>query len=109
MDMPMRAPRQPCLDLRGFVCGIVVHHQMHIRTFRHVGVDLFEKVEKFFGAMAFVAFSDHGTCSDIQGRKQRSRTMADIGMGPPLGHAWQHRQNRLLTIQRLDLRLFIHT
>ena len=109
MHMPVRTSRQPSLDLRGLVRGIVVHDQMHIRAFRHMGINLFEKVEKLLGAVTFVTLADHGSRGDIKGSKQRRCAVADVGVGPSLCHAWHHRQNRLLTVQRLYLRFFIHT
>ena len=58
--------------------------------------------------MAFIAFPDHGAGGDIERGKERCRPVASAGMRPPPGHAGCHGQDRLLAIQRLDLRFFIH-
>ena len=43
VDMPMRAARQPGLDLRRLVGGVVVHYDVDVRPLRHRGVDPLEK------------------------------------------------------------------
>ena len=72
---------------------------MHVRAFEHAGVDLFEEVEKLDRAVALVALFDHGSCCNIQRRKQRRRAMADIGMGPALRHAVRQRKIRFNPLQ----------
>ena len=62
----MRTTRKPGLDLRRLVGGVVVHHQMHVRPFRHGCVDLLEEVEKLGRPVAFVAFADHRPCCDVE-------------------------------------------
>jgi len=109
VHMIMWASRQPRLYLFCFVRGVIVHNDMNIQVICDPGVNLLQESQKLFRPMAFVTFSDYGTRSDIKGGKQRSRTVMDIGMGPPLCHAWHHRQNRLLTVKCLNLGLFIHT
>lgn len=61
----MWAPRQPGLDPGCLVGGVVIHHQMDIRPCRHLGINPLEEVEELGGAMALVAFADHGAGGDV--------------------------------------------
>ena len=103
LNMPMRAAREPRLDRGRFMCGVVIHHEMNIQVIRHLSVDTFQEVEKFRGTMTFVAFADYRTCCDVEGCKQRRRTVPEIGMGTSFRHARYHGQDWLFAVQRLDL------
>ena len=105
--MIVRPPRQPGPDRRRFMRGIVIHDDVDIETLRDTGVDLLEKVEKLGRAVALVAFTDHEARGDIEGCEQGSGAVTDIAMGPALGNAGHHRQDRLLAVERLDLALLI--
>ena len=109
MHVPVRAARQPRLDARRFVRGIVVHHQMHLRPVRHGNVDLLEEVEEPGCPMPFVAFPDHCPRGDIERGKQRRRAVSNVCVGSAFGDTRRHRQHRLFAVQRLDLRFFIYT
>src|SRR5256885_1953544 len=98
MDMPMGSPRQPSLDCRRFVGGIVVHDDVDVETLGHMAVDLPEKIEKLAGSMPLVALSDDEAGGDIQGGEQGCRAVAGIVMGPPFGHTRHHREYGLLTV-----------
>ncbi len=74
----MRAARQPSLDPRRLVGGIIVHDDMYVGACGHVPVDLFEKVQKLGRAVAFVALADDGTGGDIQRGEKRCGTVADV-------------------------------
>ena len=81
---------------------------MYVRPFRNRGVDLFQKVEELGRPVALVAFADHRASRDVERGKQRCRSMADVGMGSPLGDARRHRQHRLFPVQCLNLGFFVH-
>lgn len=70
--MPVRAARQPGLDPRRLVGGIIVHDDMHILAFGHLPVDLLEEVEELRRTVVLVALSDHCTGGDVEGGEQRS-------------------------------------
>ena len=72
-------------------------------------VYLLEKVEELGCAVPLIALSDHRTGCDVESGKERRGAIADIGMRPSLGHAGGHGQDRLLTVQCLDLRFFVYT
>lgn len=99
--------RQPSLDHRRFVRGVIVHDDMDIETVGDITVDLLEEIEKLGRSMALVAFADNGAGGDIERGEQRGRPVPDIGGGTSLGHAGHHRQDGLLAVERLDLRLLI--
>ena len=72
-------------------------------------VDLLQEVEKLPGPVAPVALADDEAGSDIEGCEQRGRSVALVIVRAPLRHARQHRQDRLCTVERLDLALFVDT
>ena len=43
---------------------------MHIRFLQHVSINLFQEIQKLFGTVAFIAFSDYSPSSNIKGGKQ---------------------------------------
>ena len=62
----MRPACHPGLDPRRPVSGVVVHHEMDVRPFRHGGIDTFEKVEELGCPMTLVAFADDGARGDVK-------------------------------------------
>lgn len=108
VNMPMRAARQPGLDLWRLVGGVVVHHEVYVRPLGHLGVDSLEEVEELGGPVPLVTFSDHGAGGDVERGEQGRRAIAYVGMCSAFGHTGCHRQDRLLTIQRLDLGFFVY-
>ena len=56
----------------------------------------------------FVAFADDKARGDVECCEQRGRAVTDVAMGAAFGQAGHYRQGRLLTIERLDLRLLAH-
>ena len=70
-------------------------------------VDLLEKIEKLRGLMAFIAFVDHKSGSDVEGREQRRCAMADIRVRPAFRDDRHHWQDRLLAIKGLYLALLV--
>lgn len=100
--MPVRTARQPGLDLRRFVGGVVVRDQMHVRPIRHTRVDLFEKVQELARAVTLVAFADHRAGGNVERGEERRRAVTDIGVGSALGHTGGHGQDRLLAIQSCE-------
>jgi hypothetical protein len=92
VHMIMRPPRQPVFDDGGFVrerrassAGLAARDQAHlnIEAVRNLRVDLLEEIEKL-GAVALVAFADHEARSDVEGREQRRRAVADMRVSPGL-------------------------
>ncbi len=69
MNMPMRTARQPGLDLRCLVSGIVVHHEVHVWPLGHLGVDPLEEIEELGCPVSFVALADHRASGDVERRE----------------------------------------
>jgi len=66
VDMIMRPPGEPRLDLGGFVGGIVIHDDMDIEPFGDVSIDLFEEVQELSRPVTLVAFADDETRGDVE-------------------------------------------
>ena len=109
VDVIVGPPRQPRLDRGGFVGRVVVHDDMDVEVLGDAGINLLEEVEELPGSMPPVALADDEAGGDVEGSEQGGRPVPDIGMGAPLGHARQHRQYRLFTVEGLNLTLFVHT
>ncbi len=59
--------------------------------------------------MAATALADDATGGDIEGCEQRGGAVTLAVVCAALGHARQHRQNRLCAVERLDPAFFIGT
>jgi len=79
-----------------------------VRRLRDGLVDRGQKLLELGGAMLAVQLADDGPVADVERREQAGDAVALVVMGAPLGHASQHRQQRLRAVQRLDLGLLVH-
>src|SRR5947209_18631840 len=70
-------------------------------------LDLIEEFTELPRAMAAIALPNHVAGCDVEGGKQRSRTMTLVVMAAPGGLARPHRQHWLAAVQRLNLALLI--
>jgi hypothetical protein len=61
--------------------SVIVHDNVNVEAIRDAGVDLLEKIQKLGSPVALVAFADHKSGSDVEGREQRRCAVADIRMG----------------------------
>ena len=98
---------KPCLDRRGLVRAVVVHHQMHIQLGWH-SLQWYAGTAKLpccDGACVTVQSPPRG---NVQCRKQRRRSMAHVVVRSALRNTWCQRQDRLCAVQRLYLALLIH-
>ena len=107
--MPIWPTSQPGLDLRGFMGGIIVHHQMHLRALRYTAVDLFQEIQELLCPVTFVAFANDEARGNIKRCKQRGGSMAHAIVGTSFNYALHHLKNRLLPVQGLDLALLVNT
>ena len=67
----MRPAGKPCLDLGGFVGGVVVHDDMDIEPFGNLSIDLFEEVQELGRPVTLVALADDEPRGDIERSEQR--------------------------------------
>jgi len=107
MQMVTRSLFQPGGDLRGFVRGVVIQHQVDVEAGRHCLLDLIKEAHKFLLTMPALAPTDDPTRGCLQSGKQGSRAMPIVIMSAPLRLAWTHRQDRLTAIECLHLALLI--
>ena len=61
----MRPPGEPRFDRGCFVGCIVIHDDMDIEPFRHLGIDLFEELQELDCPVTLVAFADDKPRGDI--------------------------------------------
>ena len=85
VDMPVRPSRQPGLDRRGLVGGVVVHDDVDVEACGNAAVDLLQEVEELPGPVAPVAFADDEAGGDIEGGKQRGRAVTLVVVCASLG------------------------
>src|SRR6266566_745690 len=71
-------------------------------------LDPLQKAQKLLMAMAWHAVAQHLTAQYVQGREQSRGSMAGVIVRLPLGDSRTEGQNRLGTVQGLDLALLIH-
>ena len=109
VDMITRMAREPSLYLTHLVRAIVVHYQVNLETAGEIGVDIVEKPQEFLMPVPAIATAYGDPAGYIQGRKQRCHSMPLVIMRLARRYAWRERQNRLSTVQRLDLTLFVYT
>ena len=92
-----------------FVGCIVVDDQMNLEFRRNALVQAAKKRQKLLMPMPGLALSENSTGGDIQCGKKSSGPVADVIVGNAFDIAEPHRQDRLSTVQSLDLTLFVHT
>src|SRR4051794_8338147 len=107
MDVPARSFCQPVADQRRLVRGVVIPDQVGIEAVRDALLDLIEEFTELLRAMAAIALPNHMASCDVEGGKERSRTMTRVVMAAPGGLARPHGQHRLSAIQGLNLALLI--
>jgi hypothetical protein len=71
----------------------------------NLSVDLFEEVKKL---VPLVALTDDKAEGDVERCEQRRRAMTEIVVSSALRHTRHHRQDRLVTVERLDFALFLN-
>ena len=94
---------------RRLVGAVVVHDQMDVELRGHALIDGSQELQELATAMTPMQIADDLARSEVQCREQCGRAVAHIIMSAPLCNAKRQRQQRLRSIERLDLRLLIHT
>lgn len=108
VHMPARVRRQPCLDLRMVVGGVVVRDAMDVQFGWHSLVDLTQEGQELLVPMTWFAGRQHRAVEHVQRGEQRGRAMALVVVGDSLDVAEPHGQHRLRALQRLTLALLVH-
>jgi hypothetical protein len=102
-------PYQPALDRRRLVGGGVVEHDVHVEVRGHGGIDQVEEAAELLRPMARRHFGEHLSGCDIERGVEVGGAVADVVVALPRRHPRHQRQHRRRTVERLDLRLLVHT
>src|SRR5687767_392187 len=100
---------QPTMDQRGFMSSIVVQYQMDLEMGRYLSIDSVEEATKFYRSMSTMQLTQDLAALGIQGREQGSGAVSDIAMCAPLDLTGSHRQQRLGSVQSLNLSFLVNT
>lgn len=100
--------RQPDLDLRVAVCGVVVGDAVNVRLVRHGPVDRAQKLQGLLVPVARLASSQHRSVEHIQCGGQRGRAGAFVVVGDALDMTEPHGRDRLGSLQSLARDLLVH-
>ena len=100
---------QPAMNQRGFVSSIVVQNEMDLEMSRNLSIDRVKEATKFYRSVSTMELTHDRAALSIQSREQRSGPVADIAMGAPLDLTGSHRQQRLGSVQSLNLSFLVHT
>ena len=100
---------QPLSHFAHLVRTVVVHDQVNVKATREILLDLIEKTQELLMAVASVAIADGDAACHVHGREQRGNSMPFVIMRLSRRDTWGQRQNRLRTVQRLHLALFVYT
>jgi hypothetical protein len=89
------------------VSGVIVHDQVNVEIAREIALDLAQEAQEFAAAMAGIATTDDLAGGRVERGEQAKGSMTRIVVGAPFDLAWAHGQQRLGSIQRLDLALLV--
>ena len=109
VKMEARVARKPSLYRRRLVRAVIVHDQMDVQCRWHALIDGAQELQELAAAMAPMQLADDLAGGKIQRRKQGGRAVAHVIVTAPFCDAKAQRQQRLRAIERLDLRLLVHT
>jgi hypothetical protein len=104
VGMPVRAFGEPIADQFGLVARSIVHDDMNVEIVGHIALDRVEEAAELGRTMTRHASADDGSGLHVQCGKQRRRTVPLVVMSAPFGLPRAHRQDRLGSVERLNLR-----
>ncbi len=102
-----RSLGKPAFDRRCLVRGEIVEHDVDVQLARNGCFALSEEFLELYRSMSRVALSEDFTCCGVECSKQVSRSMPNVVVGLSLGLAQAHGQDRLSTLERLNLRFLV--
>ena len=108
VQMKARVANKPSANGSVLVCAIVVQDHMDVELGRDTLVDKLEELQKLLVTVPSIAFPDHFAACHIKGSEEAGNAMAVVVVSPTLALARPHRQQRLGTLERLDLALFVN-
>src|SRR5262245_20730973 len=89
------------------VRSVIVHDKMDVELSRYIGVDMLEKAQEHLMTMSGSALGQDLTVCNIKGRKQCRGAMSDRAVGDALDITQPKWQNRLRTLERLNLARYV--
>ena len=78
MERKARMTKQPTMDLRRLMRGVVVDDDVDIETLRHGSVDQVQKPPELIGSVSIGEIGDDLSARDVQGGIEVRRAMADV-------------------------------
>jgi hypothetical protein len=107
VEVEPRVAREPALHGRGLVRGEVVEHDVNREVWVDEFVDLAKEGDEIRAAMLSLAPSDDFAGGDIECSEEVESAVTQVVVRAPFGLPEIHRQHRLSTFQRLNLRLLV--
>ena len=107
MSVPTRSLGKPFADQLGLVRRGVVDDDVDVEIIGNVLLDEVEEAPKLPGAVTRQTFANDLAGGDVERRKQGGGAVPLVVVRVPLGLAGAHGQQRLGSVQRLDLRLLV--
>jgi hypothetical protein len=77
VDLEARSLGQPGAHFGMSAGGLVDLRSMHIQMLRNGAIDALEKAKNILVSMPGLTVGDHGSSSDVEGRKQEGLPIAD--------------------------------
>jgi hypothetical protein len=108
VHVPAWPCRQPRLDLRMAVRGVVIDDAVDVQLGRHSRIDFAQEGQELLVPVTRLAGCQHRSVEHIQRSKQRGRAVSLVVVGDALDVAEAHGQHRLSALQRLALALLVH-
>src|SRR6185295_18862051 len=99
---------EPAADQCRLMRAVIVQNQVHFKFRRDRLLDSIQELPEFGTTMPTVQFADDLTGFDVERCEQRSRAMARIVVSATFRLSGPHREQRLGTVESLNLGLLVH-
>src|SRR5258705_4668339 len=99
---------EPLVNMVVIMGPVIIQDQMQIPSCWGLAINLTEEFQKLHIPMARVATANDGALQDVERREQASGSIAFVVVRHRSTTAFFHRQSRLSSIQRLNLRFLVH-
>jgi arabinofuranosyltransferase len=109
VDVEAGARGEPTTDARVLVRRVVVDDEMDVELLRDRLFDVTQELKELLVAMPALALGEDATGSDIEGREEGGRPVADVVVGDAFDVAEADRQHGLGAVEGLDLALLVDT
>src|SRR5579859_862781 len=107
VDVEAGVAKQPPLDERRLVGAVVVHNEVDIESVGQFSIDAVEKALELDGAVATMGLADDRAGGHVESGEKRGGAVTTVVVSPTLSDSRGQRQDRLSSVQSLDLALLI--